>query len=112
MKPQSTYSMRATMFLLMLLTAALVSGCSTDVLDGRTDSEICEIHHTFMGSQEIQCDKHYKAPTQEYLQARKRGFIHSYPYDLPYRKRTKVLVYICEDCVQAEAMWKQQHPGQ
>lgn len=103
--------MHRTIFLL-LLTATFFTGCSTDVLDGRTDSEICEIHHIFMSAEEIPCRKHYDPPSQEYLMARRQQFIHSYPYQLPYRKRTKVLVYICPDCVQAEQVWRQQHPGQ
>ena len=45
-------------------------------------------------------------PSQEYLQARVRGFIHSYPFSLPYRKHTEFVVYICDECVRAEAAWK------
>ncbi len=103
--------MRVT-FCLILLAAGFLTGCSSTTVDGRTESEICEIHHIFMHAEEVPSLKEYPQVSQEYMQARAKGFIHSYPFQLPYRKRTKFLVWICDDCVRAEEFWKRQHPGQ
>lgn len=95
-----------------LLAVGLLTGCTTSLMDARTPSEICEIHHTFMRTDELPGQKEINPPSEEYIRARLKGFVHSYPYYLPYRTRTKFVVYICDDCVQAEQAWKHQHPKQ
>ena len=103
--------MRVCFILLFAVTAFLVTGCKSTVCDGRGPSEMCEIHHELMEATEVDNPHMKKAPSQQYLQARVRGFIHSYPFALP-EKCDKCVVWICQDCVNAEMQWKAMHPEQ
>ncbi len=47
-------------------------------------------------------------PSQDYLEARVKFFPHAYPFLLPETKG-KYVVYICDDCVRAEEIWKNRH---
>jgi hypothetical protein len=96
--------------LLALCSPVLLTGCASSAYDARGDgSEICEIHHTYMQSVEVSASSHNFQPTQEYLEARTRLFRHSYPFALPERARTTYVIYLCDDCVRAEAAWKTGH---
>ena len=99
--------MRVFFYVAMLAVASLFFGCSAPTCDGRGPSEICEIHHTMMGTVLV---KRTKTPplTREYLEARAHLFIHSYPFALPEQCGSCV-VYICDDCVRAEREWKRGH---
>lgn len=99
-----------TLLCLGLLAVTLLTSCSTSLMDARTPSEICEIHHAFMRTTEVSGQKEFNPPSEEYIQARLKGFVHSYPYYLPYRAKTRFVVYLCDDCVRAEKEWKHQHP--
>ncbi|HZQ48089.1 MAG TPA: hypothetical protein VFC07_13815 [Verrucomicrobiae bacterium] len=98
-----------TILCLGLLAAGLLTGCTTTYLEARGDSDICEIHHTFMRTDELPGMKVYKEPSREYIEARRKGFVHSYPFYLPYRSRTRYAVYLCDDCIRTEEIWKQLH---
>jgi hypothetical protein len=100
--------MRLILNLGLLLGALVLAGCQS-TCDGRGPSDICEIHHTVMHAEIVSNTKH-PAPSQAYLEARARGFVHAKPFYLP-PQCDRCLVNICDDCVQAEQMWKQQHPG-
>jgi hypothetical protein len=101
--------MRAMMWVVLAAAVVASTGCST-VLDARGESEVCEIHHTYMQSVEVSAPSDTKQRTQEYLEARMKFFRHSYPSALPERIRTKYVVYLCDKCVKAEADWKKEHP--
>ncbi len=104
--------MRFKLLCLSLLAVGLFTGCSTSYIEARGESEICEIHHTFMRTEDISGMKQYDPPSREYLAARTRWFVHSYPFYLPFKPRTRFVIYICDDCVHAEQEWKRQHPQQ
>jgi hypothetical protein len=91
------------------VAAMFVTGCGT-VIETRGDSEICEIHHTYMRSAEFSPPSNDKPPAEEYLNARIRYFRHSYPSTLRPQFRTKYMIYLCDKCVQAEADWMRMHP--
>jgi hypothetical protein len=94
------------------LAAVLLAGCSTSLLDARRTGEnadICEIHHTYMETTRISSRELGDPPGQEYLAARVHLFIHSYPVTLPRRARTTYVIYLCDECVRAEAAWQAQH---
>ena len=95
--------------LVLLLAAGLLAGCSS-LVDARSGSEICEIHHQYMREVKISGKHNPQRPSQEYLAARVRGFIHAYPVSLPYHYRTKYVVYICVDCEKADGEWRKAHP--
>jgi hypothetical protein len=94
------------------LFAALIffiTGCETDkVCDARGQSDVCEIHHTFMETEIVENKKHWPRPTQEYLQARAQYFRHAYPFVLPDQCK-KCAIHVCEDCVRAEEEWKRKN---
>src|ERR1700719_2301952 len=106
--------MRATIFSFLLVAGALFSGCSTGkVCDLRREGgEVCGIHHLYMHSEKFPNPHRTVSPSQEYLMARTRGFIHAKPtlFMLPDDCKSCV-VYICDDCVHAEEQWKAAHPG-
>jgi len=90
----------------------VLAGCQTEkVCDARGESDFCEIHHTYMETKIVDNKKNWPMPSQEYLEARSRYFRHSYPFILP-DKCPKCAVFICDDCVQAEAEWKRKHHEQ
>jgi hypothetical protein len=98
----------------LLLGLAVLCGCKTEkVCDARGDSpETCEIHHLYMRSEKFP-NPHLKTPpSQEYMAARIRYFVHSKPtlYELPDECKS-CMVYICDDCVHAEEQWRAAHPG-
>lgn len=94
--------------LVPLLLAAALAGCAShDVYDARGPSEFCEIHHALMHSEKISPPEN-AMPPQDYLEARVRFFPHAYPFFLPETKG-KYMVYICDDCVRAEEIWKSRH---
>ena len=97
---------------LILSAAVLLAGCAT-VVDARNHSQpVCEIHHGYMQSVRISGRPVGAAPpTQEYLEARVKGFRHSYPLSLPLRIRTKYVIHLCDECVAAETEWKKAHPA-
>ena len=105
--------MRA-LFLSLLFGAFIVSGCKTHkVCDARGDSpDQCEIHHRLMRSEKFPNPHRTVPPSQEYLQARMRGFIHAKPtlFMLPDDCK-ECMVYVCQDCERAEEQWKAAHPG-
>ncbi len=92
---------------LLALIAVLpgFTGCKSVVCDARGPSDECEIHHTLMESVKIPYSKGTEPP-DDYLQARVRFFPHAYPFALP-EKCPNTMVYICDDCVKAEAAWYQ-----
>ena len=93
---------------------AVLCGCKTGkVCDARGDSpELCEIHHLYMRSEKFPNPHRTIPPSQAYMEARIRYFVHSKPtlYMLPDECKS-CMVYICDDCVHAEEQWKAQHPG-
>src|SRR5579863_1931988 len=95
---------------LVWLGAGLLTGCSstTYLCDARGPSDTCEIHHTLMRSVEIANNTSQTPPPGEYLEARIRSFVHSYPYFLPSQCR-RCVIFLCDDCVRAEREWKQGH---
>src|SRR5450432_3502863 len=101
--------MRSLLHSGLLAIMLVLTGCQT-TCDGRGPSDICEIHHAFMHAEFVSNTKQ-PPPSQEYLQARSTSFIHARPFFLP-AQCDKCLVNICDDCMRAEQLWKQQHPGQ
>lgn len=97
---------------LFLATAALLAGCSTQstTCDARGGSDICEIHHLIMRSVTIKNPNMKEMPSQEYMMARSRGFIHSRPFFLPPECK-RAVVFICDQCVESENTWLLQHNG-
>ena len=112
-KVSNGYIMRALIFSFFLGTA-LLCGCKTGkVCDARNESpDMCEIHHLYMRSEKYPNPHLQTPPSREYLEARTSYFRHAKPtlYMLPDECKT-IVVYICDDCVQAEKQWKAQHPG-
>ena len=100
---KSLWRFAGLLFLLAVLPG--FTGCQSKVCDARGPSEECEVHHEFMESVEVPY-KTQPLPSPDYLQARIRFFPHAYPFVLP-EKCPKTMVYICEDCVKAEAAWVQ-----
>jgi len=96
--------------LVLMAVSPVFSGCKTPVCDARGPSEECEIHHAFMESVEVPFVKRPEPP-MDYLQARIKYFPHAYPFALP-EKCPKTMVYICDDCVKAEAEWVQWYATQ
>jgi hypothetical protein len=101
----SGHALRA---ILILLAAGLLGGCSSE-MDARGPSDICEIHHAYMQSVEFHGRSAGDPPSQEYLAARVQFFRHAYPVLLPHRFRTTYVIYVCDQCVQAERKWKAEH---
>jgi len=92
----------------------VLCGCkSGKVCDLRMDSETCEIHHLYMHSEKYPNPHLTIPPSQDYVMARTRGFIHAKPtlYGLPDTCKT-AMVYICDDCVRAEHEWRLMHPDE
>ena len=86
-----------------------VAGC-TSLSDARGPSEICEVHHAFMRAVEVPGPKGALPVTQEYLAAKAKLFPHTY-LDFTPDTRNHWMIYICNDCVRAQAAWQKQHPG-
>jgi hypothetical protein len=97
-------------YVLLLLTIGLVTGCETKVLDARGPNDVCEIHHQTMESTEVEMPKHAPPLSREYQEARLKLFLHAVPRQLPYQAHTKYVVFICDYCVLAEQQWLQAHP--
>src|SRR5262249_27980711 len=93
----------------LIFSLILLTGCQTKILDARGPSDVCEIHHSHMQPTEFKARKS-DPPSREYLEARVKSFIHSYPRQLPPRSDANYLVFICDACVYAEGLWLQAHP--
>ena len=97
-----------TLILSLFLGMTVLCGCETGkVCDARGEIENCELHHRVMHSEKYP-NPHLKTPpSQEYLNVRVRYFVHSKPtlYGLPDECKY-CMVFICDDCVQAEQQWK------
>jgi hypothetical protein len=96
-------------FLAVPLIIGLFSGC-TSVRDARGQSEICEVHHSFMRAVTLPGPKSPIKLPEEYLAAEFKTFPHAMP-DYPPDSRHKLILYICDDCVRAQRAWKHGHPG-
>ncbi len=92
-----------------LLTIGLLAGC-TSLRDARGPSEICEVHHAFMRSVELPGPKAGVQLPPEYIETGIKTFPHAMPDYLP-DSRHRVMLFICDDCVRAQRVWKLQHPG-
>ena len=105
------------MRILSVLSLAIVTlfvGCASDrnTCDGRGDwegAEVCEAHHLLMRTVKIPNPRFKKMPSEQYLQDRLRAFPHSRPFALPPQCKDAV-VYICEQCLRTEELWRHQHP--
>ena len=98
----------------MMLGMVLMCGCKTGkVCDARGEIDQCEIHHRIMRSEKFPNPHLTTQPSDEYLQARVKYFLHAKPtlYMLPDECKS-CMVYICDDCVEAERRWKHEHPGE
>jgi len=102
-------NMRFILYSGLLVLALVLAGCQT-TCDVRGPSDICEIHHAFMHADLVSNTKR-PPPSQEYLEARAKGFVHARPFLLP-AQCDRCLVNICDDCVRAEQFWQHEHPGQ
>jgi hypothetical protein len=101
--------MRILIASILLATGLFVSGCTTpSTCDARGPSEVCELHHEYMQTELYTNPKHATMPTDEYLQARTKLFVHSYPFILP-NQCDKCVIYVCDECVRVEGEWKRQH---
>ena len=96
----------------LLVATAFFTGCASHhhTCDGRDNSEMCELHHRMMSIVTLPNPNMKTPPSDEYLGARIRGFVHSKPFYLP-PECTEVVVYICEECLRNERMWRDQHPA-
>jgi hypothetical protein len=104
----ATELMRNIFYPALLAIAFLFTGCKT-TCDGRGPTEYCELHHEMMETESV--ERHVTPqPSPEYLQARVKYFIHSYPYGLPEKCKT-CIVYICPECVRNEEAWIRSHPN-
>ena|SRR5579862_5318822 len=104
--------MRA-LILSFFLAAVFVSGCKTGkVCDARGEIDQCEIHHRIMRSEKFPNPHRTEPPSLEYVNARRRYFIHAKPtlYLLPDECKY-CMVYVCDDCVHVEEQWRAAHPG-
>jgi hypothetical protein len=96
----------------LLVAAAFFTGCATQTTcDARGETETCELHHQLMRSVTVHNPNLKTWPSQEYLQARMRGFLHSRPFVLP-KECKRAVVFICDECQQAENVWQMQHQGE
>jgi hypothetical protein len=98
-----------TVILFCSLLSLAVAGC-TSLSDARGPSEICEVHRSFMRSVEVPGPKSALPVTREYLEAKAKLFPHTY-LDFTPDTRNHWMIYICDDCLKAQAAWLKQHPG-
>jgi hypothetical protein len=101
--------MRFILAPILLAMVLVFSGCESTTCDARGPSEVCELHHIYMRTELYTNHKHAVMPSQEYLEARVKLFIHSYPFILP-EKCDKCVIYVCDDCLRVENEWKRRHP--
>ena len=96
---------------LMLLGASVfLAGCCC-VRDRRTVSEVCQGHHTRMHA-EVFRRTAIMTPTFGYAGARLRLFPNIPPQGPPvFWPWSRQRVYICDQCVAAEAEWSRQQPS-
>lgn len=97
------------LILTMLAAVGLFSTSCRTVCDARGPVEICEIHHAYMETVIIDFEQK-PVPSQEYVEARFKYFLHSYPYETMPEKCKKCVVYVCPDCARAEQEWLWRHP--
>jgi hypothetical protein len=89
----------------------MAAGCASNTIqDARGPSEICEVHHAFMHEENVPGPKGQIPMTREYYEATKRLFPHAY-LDFSPDYHHRLMIYVCDECVQAKELWKQQHPN-
>ncbi|MDB6016264.1 MAG: hypothetical protein JWR19_753 [Pedosphaera sp.] len=63
-----------------------------------------------MNSVEVPGPKQSVPLANDYVEAGLRFFPHGYPDYVP-SPRDHVVIYICDECVRAQQVWKSQHPN-
>lgn len=93
-----------------ILVLVLGEGCRTPghVTDLRGASDVCAVHHVKMRSVQFPMGSGCALPYAGYLEARDNCFPNAFPIWLNSQK-DYCIIYVCDDCIRAEDVWKKSH---